>query len=95
MMKNPPHPGIGIRDEIAELGLSVAEAAKGLGVTRQQLHRIINSKCGITPEMALRLEKSIGSNADFWLRLQMNHDLAKVRARVASIKATRLERKVA
>ena len=36
-MKNPPHPGIGIRDEIVELGLSVAEAAKGLGVTRQQL----------------------------------------------------------
>ena len=95
MMKNPPHPGTGIRDEIAELGLSVAEAARGLGVTRQQLYRVINGQCGITPEMALRLEKSIGSNADFWLRLQMNHDLAKVRARAASIKATRLERKVA
>jgi antitoxin HigA-1 len=56
---------------------------------------VINGQCVITPEMALRLEKSIGSNADFWLRLQMSHDLAKVRARVASIMATRLERKVA
>jgi plasmid maintenance system antidote protein VapI len=45
--------------------------------------------------MALRLEKSIGSNADFWLRLQINYDLAKVRARAGSIKASRLERKVA
>ena len=95
MMKNPPHPGIEIGSKIAELGLSIAEAAKGLGVTRQQLYRVINGQCGITPEMALQLEKSIGSNADFWLRLQMNYDLAKVRARAASIKATRLERKVA
>ncbi|MBV8961997.1 MAG: HigA family addiction module antidote protein [Hyphomicrobiales bacterium] len=95
MMKNPPHPGIGIRDEIVELGLSIAEAAKGLGVTRQQLHRVINGQCAITPEMALRLEKSIGSNADFWLRLQINYDLAKARARGGSLRATRLERKVA
>ncbi|MBV9588762.1 MAG: HigA family addiction module antidote protein [Hyphomicrobiales bacterium] len=95
MMKSPPHPGIGTSDEIAELGLSVAEAAKGLGVTRQQLHPVIRGQCAITPEMALRLEKSIGSNADFWLRLQTNRDLAKVRARTASIKGTRLERKVA
>jgi addiction module HigA family antidote len=95
MMKNPPHPGIGIRDEIAVLGLSVPEAAKGLGVTRQRLYRVINGECGITPEMALRLEKSIGSNADFWLRLQMNYDLAKVRAGAGSIKATRLKRNVA
>lgn len=64
-------------------------------MTRQQLHRVISGQCGITPEMALRLEKSIDSNADFWLRLQINYDLAKVRARAGSIKASRLERKVA
>jgi len=95
MMKSPPHPGIGLRDEIDELGLSVAEAARGLGVTRQQLYRVLNGGCGISPEMALRLEKAIGSNADFWLRLQMNYDLARVRARAASIKAVKLAPKVA
>ena len=89
-MKNPPHPGLGIRDEIDELGLSVAAAAEGLGVTRQQLYRVINGKSGITPEMALRLEKAIGSTAEMWLRLQMNYDMAQIRQRAASIKVKRL-----
>ncbi len=92
MMKNPPHPGIGLKHELDELGLSVAEAAKALGVTRQQLYRLINGDCGVTPEMALRLELAIGSSADFWLRLQMNYDLAQVRQRAASIHVRKLAR---
>ena len=40
-MKNPLHPGAGLRDDIDALGLSVADAATGLGVTRQQLYRVI------------------------------------------------------
>ena len=56
MMKNPPHPGQGLKDEIETLGVSVAQFAKALGVTRQQLYRLINGHCGITPEMAMRLE---------------------------------------
>jgi addiction module HigA family antidote len=90
MMKNPPHPGLGIRDELAELGLSVAEAAKGLGVTRQQLYRVISGKSGITPEMAVRLQKAIGGSAEMWMRLQMNYDLAQIQQRAASIKVKRL-----
>jgi addiction module HigA family antidote len=94
-MKNPAHPGRLVKVEIEELGLSVAEAAKGLGVTRQQLYRVINGECAITPEMAVRLEKAIGSTADTWLRMQMNYDLAQIRLRASSIKVKRLERKVA
>jgi addiction module HigA family antidote len=60
-MKNPAHPGELIRDNIHELGLSISEAAKGLGVTRQQLHNIIARRSAITLEMAVRLEKAIGS----------------------------------
>jgi len=90
MMKNPPHPGLGIRDELEELGLSVAEAAKGLGVTRQQLHRVISGKSGITPEMAMRLQKAIGGTAEMWMQLQMNYDLAQIQQRAASIKVKRL-----
>ncbi len=94
-MKNPPHPGRLVKDEIEELGLTIAEAANGLGVTRQQLYRIINGECAITPEMAIRLEKAIGSTADAWLRMQMNYDLAQIRLRASSIKVKRLEPKVA
>ena len=94
-MKNPPHPGAGLKDDIEALGLSVAEAAKGIGVTRQQLYRVINGECAITPEMAIRLEKAIGSTADAWLRMQMNYDLAQARLRASSIKVKRLEPKVA
>ena len=94
-MKNPPHPGAGLKDDIEALGLSVAEAAKGLGVTRQQLYRIINGESAITPEMAVRLEKAIGSTADMWLRLQMNYDLAQIRARARTITVKRLHPKVA
>jgi addiction module HigA family antidote len=63
MMKNPAHPGGLIRDNIEELGLSIAEAAKGFGVTRQQLYRLINGHQGLTPEMALRLEQAFGGSA--------------------------------
>jgi addiction module HigA family antidote len=94
-MKNPSHPGAGLKDDIEALGLSVAEAAKGLGVTRQQLYRVIKGECAITPEMALRLEKAIGSTADTWLRMQMNYDLAQVRLRASSIKVKRLGPKAA
>ena len=90
MMKNPPHPGLGIRDEIDELGLSVADAAKGLGITRQQLYRVIKGQSGITPEMAMRLQKAIGGTAEMWLRLQMNYDLAEIQQRASSIKVKRL-----
>ncbi len=71
-MKNPPHPGGLIKDNIEEYGLSVAEAAEGLGVTRQQLYRVLRGENGISPEMAVRLEKAFGGAADFWLRMQMS-----------------------
>jgi addiction module HigA family antidote len=80
-MKNPPHPGPGIRDDIEALGLSIAEAATGMGITRQQLYNLVNGKSGITPEMAVRLEKAVGSSADQWMRLQTAYELAKVRQR--------------
>jgi len=94
-MKNPPHPGRSIKEDIDALDLSVAEAAQGLGITRQQLYRLINGQSAVTPEMALRLEKAIGGTADTWLRMQMNYDLAQVRARASSIVVRPLGRKVA
>jgi addiction module HigA family antidote len=94
-MKNPAHPGSLIKDDIEALGLSVAEAAAGLGVTRQQLYKIINGESAVTPEMAIRLEKAFGGSADTWLKMQANYDLARVRARSAEIAVERLTPKVA
>jgi addiction module HigA family antidote len=93
-MKNPPHPGELIRDNIDDLGLSVAEGAAGLGVTRQQLYNVINGKSGITPEMAIRLEKAFGGSADVWLRMQGNYDLARIRGSGKEIAVTRLMARV-
>jgi addiction module HigA family antidote len=94
-MKNPPHPGRGLKDDIDALGLTVAEAAEALGVTRQQLHNVISGRSGITPEMALRLEKGVGGTADAWLGMQAAFDLAKLRLSTAEIKVKRLAPKAA
>lgn len=85
MMKNPPHPGEGLKDDLQALEMSTAQAAEALGVTRQQVHRVLTGQSAISPEMALRLEAVIGSTADHWLRLQAAHDLAKIRRRTPKI----------
>ncbi|MFZ0946165.1 MAG: HigA family addiction module antitoxin [Syntrophobacteraceae bacterium] len=94
-MKNPIHPGELVKACLDDLGLSVAEAAKGLGITRQQLHNVIAGRSSVTPEMAIRFEKAFGSTADTWLRMQMNYDLAQMRKRASRITVERLTPKVA
>ena len=81
-MKNPPHPGESICDLYLEpLGLSVTEAAAGLGVTRKTLSLLMNGHAGISPEMAARLSKAFGRTPEAWLRLQMQYDLARIQQR--------------
>ena len=82
-MKNPPHPGTGLADEFEELGLNTTKAAEALGVDRSTLHRVMKGDSAISADMALRLEKVIGSTADQWLRLQAAHDLARLRSDAA------------
>ena len=89
-MKNSPHPGQLVGDNLEALGVSVTDAAKALGISRQQLHNVIAGRYGITPEMAVRLEKALGSTADTWLGMQMNYDLAQIQAKASSLKVTRL-----
>jgi len=84
-MKNPPHPGLGLKDDFDELGLSIAQAADALGISRSQLHRVVAGKSDISAELALRLEVVIGSTADAWLRQQAAYDAAQVRLRTNQI----------
>jgi len=78
-MRNPPHPGASIRFELEDAGISIAQFAKALGVTRQQLYNVINGKSAISAEMAMRLELGLGGTAEGWLRLQATYDLAQLR----------------
>ena len=94
-MKNPPHPGLGLRDDLEALGLSVAGAAVGLGVTRQQLYNVLKGKSAISPDMALRLEKALGGTAESWLTLQTAYDLAQARLRWVDLPIKPLAPKVA
>lgn len=79
-MHNPPHPGETLRDDVLPaLGLSVTGAAVQLGVTRAALSRVLNARAGISPEMALRLERWLGidhgGRASVWLGMQTAFDL--------------------
>ena len=86
-MQNPPHPGGIVRRQCLEpLGLTVTEAAKGLGVTRQALSDLLNEKAGISVKMAIRLSMAFGSSPEMWLGMQMAYDLWHARSKGASVK---------
>ncbi len=78
-----------LRQCIEPLGVSITDAAAALGVTRTTLSELVNGKRGISPEMAVRLEKVFGGSAESWLVQQAQYDLAQVRP--DRIKLKRLE----
>jgi addiction module HigA family antidote len=83
-MKAPPHPGRVVRQDCLEpLGLTVSEAANGLGVTRRALSDVVHEKAGVSADIAVRLSKAFGGSAGMWLRLQVNYDLAQVQQRIS------------
>ena len=90
-MKNPPHPGLSVRHDCLEpLGLTVTEAAARLGVSRKQLSDIVNTRAGISAEMAIRLDKAFGGGAETWYRLQAAYDMAQAMRRTNEIKVERI-----
>ncbi len=90
-MKNPPHPGLSIRYDCLEpLGLSVAVAAQKLGVDYEELSDIVNGRTGISPEMAIRLDKAFGGGAITWYRMQAAYDLAQAMQKADEIRVERV-----
>ena len=80
------HPGTTVRQECLEKnGLSVTDAARVLGVDRQTLSNLLNARSGISPEMAVRLEKAFGTPAREWLVLQLEYELTEIMRRVEKI----------
>ena len=82
-MCNPPHPGIILlEDWIKPLNFSVTEFALKIGTSRKNLSEIVNAKSGISPEMALKLSKALGTSAELWLNMQQAYDLWHAKQRV-------------
>jgi len=78
-MYDPPHPGEVIKELCLQpLGLTVTDAAKGLGISRKTLSALLNGRFGISPEMAIRLSKAFGGSAESWLVQQAQYDLWQV-----------------
>lgn len=77
MMKHHPHPGELLREDVlAPLGIEVTDAARRLGMSRTSLSRVINGHAGISPDLAVRLERAGVSTARFWMTLQANYELS-------------------
>jgi addiction module HigA family antidote len=86
-LQDPPHPGEIIRDVcIKPLGLTVTQAAQGLGVTRKTLSLLLNGHAGISPAMAVRLSQAFGRSPESWLQLQVQYDIAQVKRSSKEIK---------
>jgi len=81
----PVHPGTILRDDVLPaLNISVSQAAKKLGLSRQTLHRIIAGQLGVSTETALRLGKWCGNGAAIWARMQQTYDLWHAEREMAS-----------
>jgi len=89
-MRKPPHPGRQIKSALDACELNITEGAGHLGVTRNTLSRVINGLAGISPDMALRLNKAFGGGAEIWVRMQASYDLAQAREHEDEINVRRL-----
>ena len=87
-MRNPPHPGALIREDVLKpRGLTVTEAADMLGVSRSNLSLLLNQRIDLSPEMALKLEAAFGLEAEMLMGMQTDHNMTRARARQAEITA--------
>lgn len=79
-MYDPPHPGKFIREVyLKELRVSSRKVAAKLKVSPSTFTRLLNGQSGVSPEMALRLSKTLGRSPESWLAMQNNYDLWQAR----------------
>lgn len=83
-MHRPAHPGEVLKELYLEpLQLTVTDAAKALGVTRNALSELVNGHSGVSTPMALRLGKAFGTTPELWLNMQQNYDLLVARNKIS------------
>jgi antitoxin HigA-1 len=69
------HPGLILKEEMDERGLSIGALARALRVPPTRIHAIVQGKRSITADTSARLGRYFGASPEFWLRLQMSYDL--------------------
>lgn len=91
-MHNPPHPGEFIREVyLTPLGISARQVSNSLGVSASTFNRLLNGESRISPEMALRLSKTLGRSAESWLAMQVHYDLWHARQSIDLKQVRKLE----
>jgi addiction module HigA family antidote len=81
----PTHPGELMREIIEEhVDLSVTEAARRMGVSRQALHAVLRGRTAVSADMALRFARLVSGQAELFLRMQENLDLWQARQRLGA-----------
>ena len=85
-MANPVHPGeIFLEEVLKPLEVNVTNAAAVLGVSRQALSALVNERADLSAEMAFRIEKAFGPEAEFMMRLQNAYSMARAKRRKKKI----------
>lgn len=91
-MYNPPHPGEFIREVyLDELNVSSRTVAAKLKVSPSTFTRLLNRKSSVTPEMAMRLSKTLGRSPESWLAMQNSYDLWQLQKRRTFDEVERLD----
>lgn len=75
MFKRAVHPGLILKDELAELGVTPTGFARQIDVPPNRISQIIAGKRSITGDTALRFGHWFGVDPQFWLNLQTQYDL--------------------
>jgi addiction module HigA family antidote len=80
-VNKPPHPGEVLMDTVLrpDGGITVAQLAKHVRVSRVTLSRVVNGKAAVTAELAIRLAAALRGSAESWLHMQATHDLWRAR----------------
>jgi antitoxin HigA-1 len=81
-MKNPPHPGLLVREIIESNNLTISEVAIAIGVSRPNLSEIVNCKAGISIEMAFRLSRYFNTSLELWRNIQAKYDESLVSSNI-------------
>ncbi len=76
MFKRKVHPGVVLKDELEELGITPTEFARQIDVPANRVSQIIAGKRSITGDTALRFGHWFGTDPQFWISLQAQFDLA-------------------
>lgn len=74
----PIHPGMVLRDELEELGISQSQLAAHIGVLPKTINEICHGKRGVSAATAWKLSKAIGASPVFWMNLQNNWELSQI-----------------